>query len=297
MAEFINIFFHYLWEVLPWLLVGFLLSALINEFVPTDWVIRNLGGGGLKPIFSATFVGIFLPVCCFGSLPLGITFYRKGAGLGPVLAFLAATPATSISALLVTYRLLGLGFTLYLFFSVVLIGLVLGIFGNKIRTLPRIQEENPCPHCAVISPSELNKKGIENRLLSILKFAFLEMPREIGKETLLGILLAAIIATFAPIGVFVKSYLTGLNAYLFALIFGVLMYICSTGSVPLVHALTFRGMESGAGMALLILGPITAWGALLVIRKEFGTKVLLFYLIVISLLSLTLGYLFSQIFG
>ncbi len=293
MEQLIAIFFHYLLEILPVLAVGFLISGLIHEFVPSDWVEKNLGGGGIRPIFYATIVGTCLPVCCFGSLPMAITFYRKGARLGPVLAFLAATPATSVSALLVTYRLLGLGFTLYIFLSVITLGLILGILGNQIKFQPRIIEEKPCPHCSAVSSCQLHKVNLFNRLRSTLKFAFIEMPKDIGKETLIGIFLAAVVATVVPIGIFIKSYLSGPGGYIFALIFGIIMYICSTSSVPLVHALIFRGMNIGAAMALLILGPITAWGALLVIRKEFGTKILIFYLTVISILSLILGYIFE----
>gem|GEM_PF-6971364 len=109
------------------LILGFLISGLIKEFIPSDWVIKNLGGKGMIPIFYATIGGTILPVCCFGSLPIAISFYRKGARLGLVLAFLVATPATSISALLVTYRLLGLDFTVYIFLPVIALGLILGI--------------------------------------------------------------------------------------------------------------------------------------------------------------------------
>jgi len=73
------------------------------------------------------------------------------------------------------------------------------------------------------------------------------------------------------------------------------MYICSTASVPLVHAFISQGMNIGAGMVLLIVGPVTSWGTILVLRKEFGGKILLTYLAVISAIALALGYCFSII--
>lgn len=289
------VFFHYLIEILPVLLIGFLISGIIYEFVPTTWVEKHLGGKGIKPIFLATIVGVLLPVCCFGSLPLAISFYRKGARLGPVSAFLAATPATSISALLVTYRLLGPGFAIYIFFAVILLGIILGTLANTLPSPhpPPVAVVAICPDCLPHSPCEEHKKTLFHHLLSILKFSFIELPKDIGKEILIGIFLAALVATVVPIGVFIKTYLATFGGYIFALIFGLIMYICSTSSVPLVHALILKGMNIGAGMALLILGPITAFGALLVIRKEFGIRILLFYLFLISLLSLTFGYIFQ----
>jgi hypothetical protein len=73
------------------------------------------------------------------------------------------------------------------------------------------------------------------------------------------------------------------------------MYICSTASVPLVHAFVSQGMNIGAGMVLLLVGPITSWGTILVLRKEFGGKTLLAYLMVIAIMALVLGWCFSMI--
>jgi len=73
------------------------------------------------------------------------------------------------------------------------------------------------------------------------------------------------------------------------------MYVCSTASVPLVHALVLQGMNIGAGMLLLLVGPITSWGTILVLRKEFGGKTLLTYLVVVSIMASALGYCFSMI--
>src|SRR3989338_1095987 len=110
MERLIPIFLGYFYEIIPALAIGFFISGLIHELVPEDKVLKYLGGGGLKPIFYSTLVGTFLPICCWGPLPIAVSFYKRGAPLGPVLAFLVAPPATSISELLVTYSLLGLKF-------------------------------------------------------------------------------------------------------------------------------------------------------------------------------------------
>ena len=121
------------------------------------------------------------------------------------------------------------------------------------------------------------------------------MVKEIGPEMLLGLALAALVAAITPVGKFVGDYFSGGFGYIFSLIFGMMMYICSTASVPLVHAFISQGMNIGAGMLLLLVGPVTSWGTILVLRKEFGGKTLLVYLSVISLTALALGYSFSII--
>ena len=54
-------------------------------------------------------------------------------------------------------------------------------------------------------------------------------------------------------------------------------------------------MNIGAGMVLLIAGPVTSWGTLLVLRKSFNVKTLILYLIIISALALSFGYIFYLI--
>ncbi len=330
-VDFLVVLKDYLIEVLPYLAIGFLLSGLIHEFIPTGWVERHLGGKGIRPILYSTLAGTILPLCCFGSLPVAVSLYKKGARLGPVLAFLIATPATSLSALFVCYALLGIKFTTYIFLAVVLMGVVIGVIGNLIRFKPRVQVTelavDPvcgmsvdtatgrkteykgqsyyfcCSRCQEAFAAEADKYAVEvppaisikSRLLAALRFGFVDMIREIGLELLLGLVLAALVGAIAPIGDFVGDYLGGGWAYPFSLVFGLLMYICSTASVPLVHAFVSQGMNIGAAMVLLIVGPITSWGTILVLRKEFGGRILLAYLGIISGMALLLGWLFSLI--
>ena len=136
-VQFFIVFKDYLIKVLPFLAIGLFLSGLIHEFVPTGWVERHLGGKGIKPLLYSTLVGTTLPICCLGSLPVAVSLHQKGARLGPVLAFLVVTPATSITALLVCYALLGIKFTAFIFFAVIVMGLLTGLVGNLIKVKPK----------------------------------------------------------------------------------------------------------------------------------------------------------------
>jgi len=298
-----NIFFqhllHYTIEIGPSVALGFFLSGIIHEFLPQDLVEKYLTKKSLLPILYVTILGIILPVCCFGSLPIAVTFRKKGVPLGPILAFLIATPATSITAILVTWRLLGPMFTIYLCLSVVVMGLIIGIIGNQMK-YPEVENVvEACPMCAEGEHAghTHHQKGIWQRFVSVISYGFIDIPREIGVEIIIGVVLAALVVSIPFINTLLRNYLFGFSGYLFALIFGLLMYICSTASVPLVHAFIAQGLSRGAGFVLLLVGPITSYGNILVIRKEFGTKILVVYLIFIAVMGLILGYIFSFIGG
>ena len=295
MNYFLHILVHYFWEILPAVAVGFLLSGIIQEFIPANLVEKHLGGKGIKPIFYTTLVGTLLPICCWGALPVAISMHKKGARLGPIMAFLVATPATSVSALLVTWRLLGLKFTVFIFFAVILMGVVMGLIGNLFNIQPKEIVKTICNECSKEKKCLIHHKGTAQHIKSILRYAFVDMVKEIGPELLLGLVFAAVVAAFVPIGEWIRHNLASWKAYAFSLIFGLVTYVCSTATVPLADAFIKQGLGMGAGMVFLLVGPITSYGTILVLRKEFGGKILLFYLLGISLLSLTLGYTFSLI--
>ena len=298
MEHFIYIFLHYLRQIIPAIAIGFFISGLVHELIPEDKVLKYLGSSGLKPIVASTIIGTLLPVCCWGSLPIAVSFYKKGARLGPILAFLVATPATSVSALLVSYSILGPLFTVYIFFAVILMGITIGLVGNSIKYTPG-QKTGPekCPHCE-IDPGHVHKHGRKTALaktISALKYAYIELPKEIGVELFVGMLVAAFVAAFVPLGKIIQMYLGGWFGYAFAVVFGLVMYLCSTASVPLIDSLMQQGMNPGAAMTLLLIGPVTSYGTILVLRKEYGTKVLLIFIISLTILTLALGMGFQYL--
>lgn len=295
LRDFANALVGYLIDVLPAVAAGFFISGLVHEFLPSDWIDRNMGGRGVRGILYATLVGTVAPVCCWGSLPIAVSLHKRGASLGPVMALLVATPATSITALIMTWRFFGLHFALYLFFAVIVMGIVTGLVGNLLRVKPREVEEEPtCPNCTAVSCCpEHAPRAFGARLKSVLTYAYVEMPREIGVEMLIGLMLAALVSVIAPVGTLMRSYLGGFRAYVFAVVFGIVMYMCATTSVPLVDAFVKQGFAIGAGMSLLLVGPVTSYGTILVLRKEFGFKVLAVYLGLLAGLAVILGSLYA----
>jgi len=177
-------------------------------------------------------------------------------------------------------------------------GITAGLIGNRIKVKKIIKDNDGC-NCGESNlghlESQVTKKSFFSRLISVFRFAYIQMPKDIGKETLLGLAMAASVDSIMPVGYLVKHYLKGGIGYLFALFFGLLMYMCATMGVPLVDALIKQGLSRGAGFVLLLVGPITSYGTILVLRKEFGTKVLLIYLGLICSLALILGYIFTFI--
>jgi len=295
--QFLNVFTNYFQDLWLSLAIGFILSGFFYTFIPGQLVENYLGKKGWKAIFLTSLVGVILPVCCVGSLPIALTLKRKGATLGCVLAFLIATPATSISAILVCYKLMGLVFTLYMCGAVILMAWIIGFCGNflKIEEIEFLKSEDPC---CEHEESRINKKRtFLKKIWASLRYAFIVLPKEIGFEVLVGIAIASIITIYEPAQNIIHEHLTGVAGYAFITVIGLLTYVCSTASVPLADALIQGGMSYGQALCYLLVGPITSYGTILVIRKDFGGKVLAVYLSLIIVLSVFYGVIYDLYIG
>lgn len=291
-------FFAYLGEIVFPVLIGFIFSGIIHEFVSERFVQKHLGNDSVGAVFTATWIGALLPVCCVGSLPIAVTLRQKGARLGPMLAFLVTTPATSAPAIFLSIKLMGLTFTAFMVTTVVLLGLVIGFFGNflEISNPQKNKAASDCC-CGEHSSGDLNKTIVLKRIVNVLKYAFVVLPRKIGLEIVIGALVASIIVSFESLRGFLRAQLSGFKGYLILVVIGLIDYVCSTASVPVADALTRSGVSLGKSMVYLLMGPITSYATILVIRKEFGTKVLMVYLVVIAIGSVYAGWLYDLLFA
>lgn len=96
-------------HVLLCLVPAFFIAGVIAVFVSQASVIRYLGARA-KPWLAylvASVSGTILAVCSCTVLPLFSSIYKRGAGLGPAIAFLYSGPAINILAIILTARILG----------------------------------------------------------------------------------------------------------------------------------------------------------------------------------------------
>jgi hypothetical protein len=81
------------------------------------------------------------------------------------------------------------------------------------------------------------------------------------------------------------------------LLIGVPVYVCAVASTPVAAGLIAGGVSPGAAMVFLLAGPATNLASLLVLRGEFGRRMLAAYLIVIMVGSVVAGALFDTFLG
>ena len=96
-------------HVILCLLPAFLIAGVISVFVSQASVIKYFGARAKKWVAYtvAAVSGTILAVCSCTILPLFSSIHKRGAGLGPAIAFLYSGPAINILAIILTARILG----------------------------------------------------------------------------------------------------------------------------------------------------------------------------------------------
>ncbi len=280
LISFFKNLFLLLADIAPYFLLGLLVAGFLKVFLPQERLSRHLGRGSFLAVFKAALLGIPLPLCSCGVLPVAVSLRRHGAGLPAVVAFLVATPQTSVDAIFITFGLFGGAFALAYPLAALVAGLMAGTLAYFL--VPRREDfEGP----SLLASQDSGK----NPLFRALHFSFFELLAELAKPLTLGLLLAALLATAFPPGFLGAKIAPGAKQYLLMLLFGVPIYTCSTGSLPLAYSFYLQGFSPGSLLVFLMSGPATNVTSLVVVKKIFGRRAFLIYAGSLILTALAAG--------
>ena len=221
-------------EMSPWLLLGFALAGVLGVVFPEEFIRRHLSKRSIWSIVKAVFIGIPLPLCSCGVIPVATMLRNAGASKGSVAAFTASTPQTGVDSISATYSLMGIPFTLGRIAADVIAGLFAGFVINLYegRGEPSSESEEKKACCdSTACDVEDDPAPKRNRGFSlILKKGFIEIPRDIGGYIAVGIVLGAVLSVVIPANL-LEQYL-GTNPFvMYALVtvLSVPVYVCATG--------------------------------------------------------------------
>ncbi len=121
-------------HVLLCLVPAFFIAGAISCFVSQAAVMKYLGVGAEKVLAYgvASVSGSILAVCSCTVLPLFAGIWKRGAGLGPAIAFLYSGPAINVLAVVLTARILGLPLGIARAVGAVLFSVIIGLLMHVI---------------------------------------------------------------------------------------------------------------------------------------------------------------------
>ena len=270
----------------PYLLFGFLMAGALSVLISQDYVRRHLGGGGLLQSLKAALLGVPLPICSCGVIPLAASLRKHGASRGATASFLASTPQTGVDSLMITYALLG---WVYATFRAV-VAFVSGVLCGMTVSAVSPKEEAEAPECSDTCCQQDNRHIIQR----MLAYGFVSLPRDIARAMVLGIIVSGVISGLVPENFFADRMGDSMAAMFIMLLIGIPLYVCSSGSVPIALAFIKAGISPGAVLIFLITGPATNAATLTTLWEIIGRKQLAVFLVTLSLCALSAGFIMNS---
>lgn len=116
-------------HVLTCLVPAFFIAGGIAVYVKKDSILQLLGPAAKKYVAYpvAAVSGGVLAVCSCTILPLFAGIYKRGAGIGPAVAFLFTGPAINVTAIILTASVIGVDFAIGRLLFAMTIAIVAGI--------------------------------------------------------------------------------------------------------------------------------------------------------------------------
>lgn len=246
----------------PWLVAGFFAAGVIAVWIPRAWVNRVMGGSsGFSGILRAVLVGVPLPICSCGVLPIATGLRRNGAGKGATAAFLISTPQTGIDSILATYALMGPVFAIARPLAAALTGIVGGAVVSAVG--------GDDASSAVVDDSAPASRGIK----AILWQAYRRLLGSVVKPLAIGLAISALVTVLVPDGFFAEAFggRDWIAMPVMALV-GFPMYVCSTASIPIAASLVLKGVSPGAAFVFLMVGPAMNAMSVTTVASLIGRK-------------------------
>ncbi len=126
-------------------------------------------------------------------------------------------------------------------------------------------------------------------LREALHFGFVEFFDDIISSLLIGILLGGAIGALLPSVDIANMPGGALLQMLVMATLGIPIYVCATSSTPMVAGLLLSGVDPGAALVFLLVGPATNMASLFVLARRMGRRFVIPYVATIAIVSLLMG--------
>ncbi|WP_274650815.1 permease [Paenibacillus humicola] len=254
-----TIFLSMVMEAIPFVLLGVIVSGLIQTFLTESFIARIMPRNRLLSTLLGCGIGVFFPACECGIVPITRRLLGKGVPLGAGIAFMLTGPIINPIVLFATYIAFGndwqmagiragaaiaVAFLVSIAISVLFPALPFRGAGTAAAEIAAAAE----PSYAAPKPP------LGTQLYEVMVHAVEEFF-SVGKFLVLGALIAASMQTFIPTSSLIHMGSNPITSSLVMIVMAFIMSLCSEADAFI--ASSFRSTFSlGSITAFLVFGPM-----------------------------------------
>ncbi|MDR3559681.1 MAG: permease [Candidatus Pacebacteria bacterium] len=293
LASAVNFFIFDTIKILILLFVIIFAVSLIRSYLPPE-KIRNILSHEKKYVGNilASLLGIITPFCSCSAVPLFLGFVQAGVPLGTTFSFLVASPMINEVALVLLFGMFGWKIALIYIIS----GLMIAIFSGMV--IEKMDVRNLVEEFALNGAGEnieLPEMSWKQRT-DYAKNYTLDIVKKVWLYVVIGVGLGAWIHGYVPTD-FLAHYASADKWYAvpLAVLIGIPLYSNAAGVIPLVGALTEKGVAMGTALAFMMAVTALSLPEFMILKKVMKTRLILIFAAVVGIGILFTGYLFNWI--
>ncbi len=296
MTEFLTTTAEVLGRIAPFLLLGFVVAGLLHAFVPGRWLQRAVGGTGAGPIVRAALVGIPLPLCSCGVIPVAVELRKRGAGRGASTSFLVSTPETGVDSIATSAAVLHPLMVVFRPLAALVTAVATGFAVERWTTGPEVAapEHGDDHHCCHSAEDELST--VPRGFVGGMRYAFVDLFGEVAVYLVPAVLITAVLTAFLE-----PDFVSGIVSshwlqMLILLVAGIPVYVCAAAATPVAAALIVAGFSPGAALVFLLAGPATNLVTISAAASMLGKAGAVVYVVTVAAVSLGFGVLLDVLY-
>jgi len=264
------------------IVLGFAGAGLLS-LVPPDRLSKLMtGSNALTSALRGVIVGLPIPICSCGVVPLFRTLMGKGVPPAAAVAFLIATPELGFDAVLISVPLLGVELTVIRVVAAFTVALLSGIAAAWL-----LGEPDTTAAAAGCHEAAADEEGPAWRRAS--RYGFVTSVDELMPWIAAGIAVAAALQPWLSTPTGLSSLPETAQVPVLASL-AAPIYVCASGATPIAGVLFASGISAGAVVAFLIAGPatnVTTYGA---VRAFFSRKSAVVLLGTVFVVTIGVGF-------
>jgi hypothetical protein len=304
------------WQILWALIFGFVLSAVVQAVIRRSTIVRRLGDDRPRTLTIAAGFGAASSSCSYAAVALARSLFQKGASFTAAMAFEIASTNLVVELGVILAVLIGWQFTAAEFVGgpimIVLIALVFRLFlRQRLIEAARTQankglagsmEGHAAMDMSITEEGSLWHRLRSKQALTSISHIFIMEWAAVIRDIVGGLLIAGAIGAWVPDSFWQHFFavdhplLSKIWGPLIGPIVSLLSFVCSIGNVPLAGVLWNGGISFG-GVISFIFADLIIIPILVIYKKYYGTRVMLFILGSFYVTMVVAGYIVEILFS
>lgn len=277
--QWFAIFISIIIEALPFVLLGTILSGIIEVFITPDIVNKFLPKNKFLRVLFGTFVGFVFPSCECGIIPIINRFLEKKVPSYTAVPFLATAPIINPIVLFATYSAFGnsIRFLILRFVGATIVAIALGVMLAFLVDDNILKEDAKPTHFHDYS----DKKWYQKIFLALAHA--IDEFFDTGRYLVFGTLIASAMQIYLPTRVLTTIGHSPITAILVMMLLAFILSLCSEADA-FIGASLLSTFGIAPVMAFLLIGPMIDIKNLMMMVNSFKTRFIVQFISISSLI-------------